>query len=263
MSNSSLILTTPPFTVDHQRSQTIKLPPLQFSRLSISTSQYIPSVPLACIPIIQQIEDLSSILRPRSSESSRNKVIAVDGLDKEAVRFTIRFLHDHIAKHTGLNVRVLSEPYFQRDPESVNVPGYNEVVRHWDRLWDDVIRHPVPNSAARHGSITVPRPNVDIIPFSPLMTTERAASQMSITDAYSNESHWRWVAGYWRGCERPDITVNILDSNGTLKDSEVLRVWGDDMNTLVVTKTNSGLAPFTAKQLRRVGFEVKEWLMNG
>jgi len=94
------------------------------------------------------------------------------------------------------------------------------------------------------------------------MSTERAASQMPITDAYSDENHWRWLAGYWRGCPRPDITINISDSEGTLKDREVLRIWGHNMNTLVVTKANSGHVVFTAKQFRRVGFEVEEWLRD-
>lgn len=34
------------------------------------------------------------------------------------------------------------------------------------------------------------------------------------------------------------------------------------MNTLVVTKANFGNVVFTAKQFRRVGFEVEEWLRD-
>ncbi len=272
-STLSSISATPPSTVE--RPHVINLPPLQISGLSVTTSQHIPLLPMICPPIIQQIEILSTILRARPLEPMRGKVIAVDGVDKDAVLFMIKYLHHHITKHSGLDVRIFHEtPVQPQTPESTDLFHYTQVIRDWNMLWNAYIELPVPTipeSASQHGSTTVspvamPSKSqiacVNIIPFSPLMSTERAASQMPITDAYSNENHWRWLAGYWRGCPRPDITINISDSEGTLKDREVLRIWGHNMNTLVVTKANSGHVVFTAKQFRRVGFEVEEWLRD-
>ena len=263
----------PPFAVDPERPHVINLPPLQISGLSVTTSQHIPLLPMMCLPIIQQIETLSTILRTHPPNLSRGKVIAVDGVDKDTVLFMIKYLHHHITKHSGLAVRIFNETSVQpQDPETTYLFRYAQVIQNWNMLWNACIELPVaaiPECASQHESIMVssratPSKSqtayVNIVPLSPLMATGRAASQIPITDAYSNESHWRWLAGYWRGCPRPDITINILDSEGTLKDREVLRIWGHNVNTLVVTKANSGHSVITAKQLRRVGFEVDEWL---
>ena len=263
----------PSFAVDSERPHVINLPPLQISGLSVTTSQHIPLLPMICPPIIQQIEALSTILRTRPPKSPRGKVIAVDGVDKDAVLFMIRYLHHHITKNSGLAVRIFNETSVQpQNPEITDLFHYAQVVQDWNMLWSAFIELPVPiisECASQHESTTESSiamssksqtACVNIVPLSPLMSTERAASQIPITDAYSNEKHWRWLAGYWRGCPRPDITISILDSEGILKDREVLRIWGHNMNTLVVTKANSGQAVITAKQLRRVGFEVEEWL---
>ena len=265
----------PSFAVVRERPHVINLPPLQISGLSVSTSQHIPLLPMIHPPIIEQIEALSTVLRARPPESSRSKVIAVDGVDRDAVLFMIKYLHYHITKHSGLAVRIFNENFIQpQNPEITELFRYIQVIQDWNMLWNAFIELSIliiSESASQQKSINVSSSVitsksqiacVNIIPFSPLMSIGRAASQMPITDACSNETHWRWHAEYWRGSPRPDITINILDPEGTLKDREVLRIWGYNMNTLVITKANSGHVVFTAKQLRRVGFEVEEWLRD-
>ncbi len=261
------------FTVEC--SHVINLSPLQISSLSVITSQHISLLSMICSLIIQQIEILSTILRARSLESSRDKIIAVNDVNKNIILFMIKYLYHHIIKHSKLDVRIFHETSVQsQNFKTTDLLHYTWVIQNWNMLWNAYIELSISiisESALQHESTTVSSivmsfksqiACVNIIPFSSLMSTERAASQMPITDAYSDENHWRWLAGYWRGCPRPDITINISDSEGTLKDREVLRIWGHNMNTLVVTKANSGHVVFTAKQFRRVGFEVEEWLRD-
>ncbi len=272
-STLSSISATSLFTVE--RPHVINLSPLQILSLSVITSQHISLLSMICSFIIQQIEILSTILRARSLESMRGKIIAVNGVNKNVVLFMIKYLHHHIIKHLELDVRIFHETSIQsQTPESTDLFHYTQVIRNWNMLWNAYIELPIsiiPESASQHESTTVSSVAmsfksqiacVNIISFSSLMSTERAASQMSITDAYSNENHWRWLAEYWRDCSRSDITINISNFERTLKNREVLRIWGHNMNTLVITKTNSGHVVFTAKQFRRVEFEVEEWLRD-
>ncbi len=272
-STLSSISVTSPFTVE--RPHVINLSPLQISSLSVTTSQHISLLSMICSLIIQQIEILSTILRARSLEPMRDKIIAVNDVNKNVVLFMIKYLHHHIIKHSGLDVRIFHETSVQSQiPESTDLFHYTQVIRDWNMLWNAYIELSIliiPESASQHESTTVSSvvmsfksqiACVNIISFSSLMSTERAASQMPITDAYSNENHWRWLAEYWRGCPRLDITINISNFEGTLKDREVLRIWDHNMNTLVITKANSGHVVFTAKQFRRVEFEVEEWLRD-
>lgn len=272
-STLSSISVTSSFTIE--RSHVINLSPLQISSLSVITLQHISLLSMICLLIIQQIEILSTILWVCSLESSRDKIIAVNDVNKNVVLFMIKYLHHHIIKHSRLDVRIFHETSVQsQNLEITDLLHYTQVIQNWNMLWNAYIELSIliiSESASQHDSTTVSSivmsfksqiACVNIIFFSSLMSTERAASQMLITDVYSDENHWRWLAEYWRDCSRLDITINILNFERTLKNREMLRIWDHNMNTLVITKANFDHVVFTAKQFRRVEFKVEEWLRD-
>lgn len=187
----------------------------------------------------------------------------------------IKYLHHHIIKHLRLNVQIFHETSVQlQNSEITDFLHYTQVIQNWNMLWNIYIEFSIliiSDSALQHESITVSSivvsfksqiACINIISFSSLMSTERAASQMFITDAYSNENHWRWFAEYWCDCLRLDITINILNFERTLKNREMLRIWDHNMNTLVITKTNFDHVVFTTKQFKWIEFKIKEWLQD-
>jgi HMG box factor len=107
---------------------------------------------------------------------------------------------------------------------------------------------------------------IAIVPRYQLTTVDVAAVSMAITDSYSPNDHWRWLASLWRGCVGPDITIVLrgpgegADGSGenwdSLNTGVEVRLQGE--RTVVVRLAKSG--EIDEKALRRVGFEVEEYL---
>ncbi|KAA6415082.1 MAG: hypothetical protein FRX48_01834 [Lasallia pustulata] len=119
-----------------------------------------------------------------------------------------------------------------------------------------------PSSTASH-----PIP-IAIIPHYQLSHTDSAASQIPIVDAYAPVDHWQWMATLWRGIVGPDITVIIKDSGSADNRDDAGRTVGAgigvevrlaDARAIVVRIGDNGVPEGS---LRRVGFEVGEWVRD-
>jgi HMG box factor, other len=104
---------------------------------------------------------------------------------------------------------------------------------------------------------------VALIPRYQLTTSDHHAIRIPINDAYSPFDHWQWVATLWRGCVGPDMTICIREC----EREEYERAGGVevrllDANVLVVRvlKEKEGNLGFEDRVLRRLGFEVEEWV---
>ena len=110
---------------------------------------------------------------------------------------------------------------------------------------------------------TTPLP-VALIPRYQLSTSDTHACANPINDAYAPIEHWQWMASLWRGCVGPDVTVYIRGC-----EKEELNKYGggtpveirlNDARSLIVRKPCEGEGEVEEKALRRVGFEVDEFL---
>jgi len=95
------------------------------------------------------------------------------------------------------------------------------------------------------------------------MATIRASNHLVLTGTHDTVDHWRWLASYWSGHLRPDITINIEDMAYISINREILRLQGSDMNTLIVTKGMDSGVDLIPQQLYRVYSEVEDWLVSG
>ncbi len=69
----------------------------------------------------------------------------MDDVDKDAVLFMIKYLHHHITKHSGLDVRIFHETSVQpQNPETTDLFHYTQVIQDWNMLWNAYIELPVP-----------------------------------------------------------------------------------------------------------------------
>ncbi|KAL8825624.1 MAG: hypothetical protein Q9191_004303 [Dirinaria sp. TL-2023a] len=120
---------------------------------------------------------------------------------------------------------------------------------------------------------------IAILPRYQLSLSDTYACSVPITDAYSPADHWQWMATLWRGSVGPDITIAVRSAvpetptssdmgksggkngksgvTGTVPSVEV-RI--DDARTILVRVGEDG--EVTEGSLRRVGFEVGEWVRS-
>jgi hypothetical protein len=122
-----------------------------------------------------------------------------------------------------------------------------------------------------------------------LSLSDTFASSIPINDAYAPVDHWQWMATLWRGIVGPDLTlyVKALDLGDREAAEELGRFGGVecrwDVGAVVVrvgvagggsaggdgaeeggaAQGNGGGARVEEKTLRRLGFEVLEWVRGG
>ena len=124
-----------------------------------------------------------------------------------------------------------------------------------------------PTTACSFDFATKARPTpIAIIPQYQLSLTDAAASRCPIKDAYAPIDHWQWMATLWRGVVGPDITVVIkgVDNSGNNSPKEdgvkgaVVEIRLADARAVAVRMDQEG--KISIGSLRRVGFEIGEWL---
>ena len=225
-------------------------------------------------PVIHKLNALAEFLKKPPTDSTYNKVIAVDGLDRSAVQLVIADLHYNITQDLHFTVRVLSEdpPQFPAN-EPVALTHFSRQIENWTSMWDVILQAPPPaprvgtwpehhQGPVPHASTASPHLCVWIIPLSPLMATVRASIGMALRNNYGSTDLWSWLASHWAGNFRPDVTVNIQEVADSSTKREVLRFEGNDTKTLVVTTVRDGDVHITTNQLERVTFEVKVWIRS-
>ncbi|KAF2228269.1 hypothetical protein BDZ85DRAFT_255691 [Elsinoe ampelina] len=100
-----------------------------------------------------------------------------------------------------------------------------------------------------------------------LTATNLFAARIPLTGNYDPKGHWEWTACLWRGIVAPDVIIYVKDVDGKegvdLGGCEVL----DDGRLIVVRRCRgetekTGVEGVQAGALRRLGFEVGEWLRS-
>lgn len=223
------------------------------------------------LPFIQhslssQCDRLARILKSRPIDQPHIKVIAVDGPNPDLIKFMLRFLHFQITNYVGGMIRIYNDDWVRaRMPDIQDMASYREYVTLWSTLWKYVIQAPlervagpiITNEFGGHQQTYLPC--VNIIPFSPLTVSQRAAHSVPILDAYSDDEHWHWFAEFWRGQFKPNMIIYIEEHS----NADVMRIKQQHMFILLVTTSkfdDSAMFTLNSKQLRRISFEVIEWL---
>ncbi|KAF4550173.1 Repressor of filamentous growth-like protein [Elsinoe fawcettii] len=100
-----------------------------------------------------------------------------------------------------------------------------------------------------------------------LTATNLFAARIPLTGNYDPKGHWEWTACLWRGIVAQDVIVYVKDVEGKeghdMSGCEVL----DDGRLIVVRRCKgevekTGVDGVQAGALRRLGFEVGEWLRS-
>ena len=100
---------------------------------------------------------------------------------------------------------------------------------------------------------------IAIIPRYQLTTVDDAAISMPINDNYSAIDHWKWHAALWRGCAGPDLTIAVVKSDER-NNEDTVEVRTEDPFRAMIIKKGKAETEVEEKALRRVAFEVEEYL---
>lgn len=125
----------------------------------------------------------------------------------------------------------------------------------------------LPTDGNKTSQTTIPsNPCVVIIPNFSLHASNSFATLIPINDPYSPSDHWQWTATQWRGILGPDLTIYLKDNGvaetgGNNKQSvDIL----EEEKYVVVKRTamkeDEGETGVDGSVLRRLGFEVGEWV---
>ncbi|PWY87301.1 HMG box protein [Aspergillus sclerotioniger CBS 115572] len=104
---------------------------------------------------------------------------------------------------------------------------------------------------------------VALVPRYQLTTADAFACSVPIGDSYAPLDHWQWMASLWRACVGPDITVYIRECEKEELDrlgGNPVEVRLNDARTIVVRRVTSSPSEIEEKSLKRVGFEIEDFL---
>ncbi|KAL9603132.1 MAG: hypothetical protein Q9219_001335 [cf. Caloplaca sp. 3 TL-2023] len=136
---------------------------------------------------------------------------------------------------------------------------------------------PPPNPTNKNTTTPIP---IALLPTYQLSQTDAWACRVPIDDSYAPTDHWQWMASMWRGVVGPDVTVAVKGWEEGAADLSLIRngkrgggnnssnngggggeveVRLEDSRAVVVRAEKGGKG-VAEGGLRRVGFEVGEWV---
>lgn len=211
----------------------------------------------------------------------RGGIIAVEGEDQAAVNELTHWLKDFLSKDKDYSPRLAEPP---KQPEGKGESSFEEylaLISEWHGKSREMIKFittPVASPSSPRSPMsdkdeamkadgttppTSPAPSpkpVLILPTYQLRASDIYASRIPIADVYSPMDHWQWMATLWRGTIGPDLTIYIknADKDREGRDGGKLVELNDEVRCLTVVKGEND--NFAEAALRRVGFEVGEWV---
>ncbi|KAF2464942.1 uncharacterized protein BDR25DRAFT_241442 [Lindgomyces ingoldianus] len=196
----------------------------------------------------------------------RGAILAVEGDDITAIKELVEWLKEFLAKDQEYSPRIAEPPKNPSDDQKeVIYEEYLDLVKEWHAKSREMIQFittPV-SSESNKDSQTPSRDTsikpVVILPTYQLRASDTYTSRIPIQDAYSPTDHWQWMATLWRGTVGPDLTIYVQSSESkeTPPKGKLVEL-NEEVRCLTVKKDK--MSPFEEGALRRVGFEVSEWI---
>jgi hypothetical protein len=222
-------------------------------------------------------------------KESRGAIVAVEGDDLAAVDELSKWLKEYLIKQKEYEPRIADPPKVPSgDDKEGTFEEYLDLIKEWHGKSKEMIKFittPIPSSSSsqdanmldkesvkdatsRKDSTTSPAsPPSDasikpviILPTFQLQASVTYASRIPIQDAYSATDHWQWMATLWRGTVGPDLTLYVKTYDAKEGQTGAKPDMDDVVRCLTVFKEKEGR--FSEADLRRVGFEVSEWIQG-
>ncbi|KAJ4368902.1 slightly ste11-like protein [Neocucurbitaria cava] len=248
---------------------------------------------LSAFPYPNKIKLLGRIIPPYKepglanlgSSKSRGAIIAVEGDELGPIKELSEWLNEYLIKQKEYNPRIAEPPKGPEDNDKdVSFEDYLDLIKEWHGKSKEMIKYITTltlssedttvsdkdfdnkEGADRKDSATPPdspgaatstKP-VIILPTFQLQASVAYASRIPIQDAYSATDHWQWMATLWRGTVGPDLTIYVKTYEAKDGFAGAKPDMDEAVRCLTVFKEKDG--KFVDADLRRVGFEVNEWI---
>ncbi|KAK4988689.1 RuvB ATP-dependent DNA helicase pontin [Elasticomyces elasticus] len=231
--------------------------------------------------------------------STRGAIVAIEGDDPDAVAELTAWLENFLERDGEHVVQVEDGPKVPNaEQKDVGMAEYLGLVADWHARSREMIKFittepaspaattttttapPTPHHEAKNQTPTPPAPEkmeLDRHPHQPkrpllllrgysLAASNAFACRAPIADTYSPADHWQWSATLWRGIVGPDLTVYARDVGEVAEGEKAVEVRAD-VGVVVVRRWvgggsagGGGVKGFEGSALRRLGFEVGEWV---
>ncbi|KAF2273284.1 uncharacterized protein EI97DRAFT_383901 [Westerdykella ornata] len=274
--------------------------PRDTRRMSLDLSVHVPSqhdqsrsveAMVMSVPYIVKVRVLGRITPPLKEPGPtspavqvRGAIIAIEGDEPAAIETLAEWLKDDLDKTNDYKVLVADPPKVPKpDTKDVTFVDYLDLIKKWHGKSKEMIQYittPVATSPVSSPDSNKEKDKEDggepkknpviLLPTYQLNASNAYTSRIPITDAYSPTDHWQWMATLWRGTVGPDLTIYIRDPNAQYQDAKEsaqtqqgnakLVELNEDVRCLTVRKERG--VKFEAAALRRVGFEVGEWIRD-
>ena len=229
-----------------------------------------------------------------SCRTNRGAIIAVEGDEIAAVKELSEWLNEYLIKQKEYKPQIAEPPQAPNDDnKEVTFENYLNLIKEWHGKSKEMIKYIITpiSSTPSSPKDTIASSNTSTIavtsstpsrkdsttpPDSPLMSTSikpviilptfqlqasvAYASRIPIQDAYSPTDHWQWMATLWRGTVGPDLTLYVRGYDPKEGQVGAKPEMDDGVRCLTVWKSREAGAKFAEADLRRVGFEVGEWM---
>lgn len=251
---------------------------------------------LSAFPYPNKIKLLGRITPPyresgpesSATKETRGAIVAIEGDDLAAVNELSKWLKEYLIKQKEYEPRIADPPKTPNDDDKeVTFEEYLDLIKEWHGKSKEMIKFittPISpalsaqdahmsdkdsekGTVARKDSVTPPDSALNvsakpviILPTFQLQASIAYASRIPIQDAYSATDHWQWMATLWRGTVGPDLTLYVKTYDAKEGQTGAKPDMDDGVRCLTVFKEKEG--KFADADLRRVGFEVSEWIQG-
>lgn len=233
---------------------------------------------------------------PVTNDQNRGAIIAVEGDDLAAVDELSQWLNNYLVRQDEYNPRITEPPKMPDEGKKVTFEDYLDLIKEWHGKSQEMIEYIAGGGAATgvssssqsttsspakdsvvgegcsdrkdsvtphepphaHATAASPRKPVVILPTFQLEASVAYASRIPIQDAYSATDHWQWMATLWRGTVGPDLTLYVKTYDAKDGFAGAKPDMDDAVRCLTIFRARDGR--FVDADLRRVGFEVNEWI---
>ncbi|KXJ86683.1 hypothetical protein Micbo1qcDRAFT_218863 [Microdochium bolleyi] len=257
-------------------------------------------------PFLMKLEALRAIQPPLSTQQSRSfetrgPVIAVEGADMAAIRDVSRVIETALLVSQDCAVKMWSDGSLSSVHDDTatrpSLAKYMAKMLRWHETSEELVNyithHPPKQEATEQNATSLAvdptKMPVAIVSTGYSLTVSdkwaAALQEPGLTDAYSADDHWRWIATLWRGIVGADLTIYIREQHEVSSEApssvELLTAsavsasnsptgagsgsrgatGGEDACVMVVTmEKHRGM---DEKLERRLGFEIMEWVRGG
>ena len=210
---------------------------------------------------------------PKPTEAAyevRGVAVAIEGDDQEAVKEVVNFLESELR---NFSVRVAEGPKAPETGSDATTRAFLDLISIWYTKGEEMLQYLTksPRRDTENDAATSPAHADSSLPILLLnryshFATTAWASQVPMKGLYGAKEHWLWFATLWRDAIGPDVTVYVRDVSGdemaNRKPEERVELMQD--LRVIFVRNPRGVGQDRRRvegpTLRRIGFEVTEWI---